>query len=85
MRIAFIVLLALLPACTPDRFVRQADPAPVVLTEKCIKAEDIPVVPPTLARADGTMVQDAAAASADARRLRDVANEQAALLRRCAQ
>lgn len=84
MRAAILALL--LTGCATDHLQTSANtvPMPVPVLEHCIDEADIPVVPSTNAVPNGTMRQDAAAASADARQLRQYAREADAALRKCA-
>lgn len=80
-----ILLALLLAGCaSPLQTGVNAVPMPVPVLTHCIDAADIPAVPQTNAGRDGTMRQDAAAASADARQLRQYAREADAALRKCA-
>ena len=58
---------------------------PVPITQSCVAGADIPTVPKTAATKDGNMVQDAAAASLDARVYKRTAETAVALLRICSE
>lgn len=72
-------------SCTP--LVTKVDTVevPVTIVQSCIDPADIPVIPKSAAVKDGNMVQDAAAASRDARVYRQKAEEAVNLLKICAE
>jgi len=79
------LLLLLLAGCTGLTTKVDRVEVPVVTTQACVAAADVPVVPKTAATKDANMVQDAAAASRDARVYRTLAEQQNAMLKLCSE
>jgi len=80
----YAILALILSGCASPLVTRvDAPPAPVIITQKCVQAADVPVLPPSNATRDGNMKQDAAAATSDARAARDVAEQAIVQLNNC--
>ena len=77
--------LFLLAGCTGLTTKVDRVEVPVVTTQACVAAADVPVIPRTAAVAGGSMTQDAAAASRDARVYRTLAEQQNAMLKLCSE
>lgn len=76
-------LLLTLAACAPT-LVRQAPPATVAITAKCLNEADVPPVPKRTMPQTGTVDQLAAGAGADLLALDAYARQSDAILRQCA-
>ena len=79
-----VILLSILAAGCAHTLVREAPPATVVVTEKCVTASDIPQIPPRAMPKAGTVDQLAAGAGADLLSLDDYAAKADAILKLCA-
>ena len=73
----------LLAGCQPE-LVREAPPATVTITQKCVAQADVPRVPPTAMPKTGTVDQLAAGAGADLLALDAYAKQADAILQQCA-
>lgn len=79
----FAWVLALAGCAATPQLATTAPPLPTMITQKCVRESEIPVLPPTAATPRGTHRQNAAAAAVDADEARRVAGEAIILLRNC--
>lgn len=81
----FCAILLLSSCASPLKSTLGLNEVAVKVTEPCIEAKDIPVMPPTAMRPDADVAALSAGADADIRELRRVVRRQNVLLTGCAQ